>query len=78
MQGVTDIEELFLPVKLEFMQDFGSCLPSKAIELLTVDANDVAEIAIPAQNGAHDVMEFWELQVVRYRDEANDHRAHLA
>jgi hypothetical protein len=43
-----------------------------------MDANDVAEIAIPSQNGAYDLMKFWELQMVGYRDETDDHRAHLA
>ena len=78
MQSVTDIKDSFLPVKLEFMQDFGPCLPSKAVELLTVDADYVAQIAMPSENGTHDVMEFWELQVVGYGDKANDHGAHLS
>ena len=77
VQGVTDVEELFLPVKLEFMQGFGPCLPSKAVELLTVDADEVAQIAIPSENGAHDFMKFGELHVVGYLDEADDHGAHL-
>ena len=77
MQRVADREELFLAVKFEFAQGFGSCLPPEAVELLSVNAEDVAEIALPSENGAHEVMEFGKLQVVGYREEANDHRVHL-
>ncbi|MBV9033591.1 MAG: hypothetical protein JO182_03770 [Acidobacteriaceae bacterium] len=64
-------------MKFEFAQGFGSCLPPEAVELLSVNAEDVAEIALPSENGAHEVMEFGKLQVVGYREEANDHRVHL-
>src|SRR5206468_3100238 len=61
MQRVADIKELFLPVQFEFMQSFRSRLPAEAVELLTVDADDVAQIAVPAQNRAKDVVEIGEL-----------------
>ena len=61
MQRVADIEELFLPMQLEFVQSFGSRLSAKAVELLAVDADDVAQIAIPAENRAKDVVEIGEL-----------------
>ena len=63
MQRVADVEELFLPVQFEFMQGFRSRLPAKAVELLTVDADDVAQIAVPTKNGAEDIVEFRELQL---------------
>ncbi len=77
MQRVADVQELFLPAQFEFVQSFGSRLPSKAVELLTVDADNVAQIAVPAKNGAEDIVEFGQLQVVGDRDQADYHRAHL-
>ncbi len=61
MQRVADVEELFLPVQFEFVQGFRSRLPAEAVELLTVDADDVAQIAVPAKNRAEDVVECREL-----------------
>jgi hypothetical protein len=61
MQRVADVEELFLPMQFEFVQSFGSRLSAKAVELLAVDADDVAQVAIPAENGAKDVVEIGEL-----------------
>jgi len=36
---------------------FDHCWSAEAIELLAVDADDVAKIAVQAQNGAKDVVE---------------------
>jgi hypothetical protein len=33
--------------------------------LLAVDANEVTEIAVPAENGANDIMELWEIHMIR-------------
>jgi hypothetical protein len=52
--------------------------PAEAVELLTMDAKEVAGIAPPAQNGAEDIVEIWELDLIRDRDQADDHRPHLA
>ena len=46
------------------MQSSRSRLPAEAVELLTVDADDVAQISVPAQKGAEDVVELGELQLV--------------
>ena len=36
------------------------------------------QIAIPPKNGAKDIVEFRELHLIGDRDQADDHRAHLA
>jgi hypothetical protein len=54
MQGVAGVEKLFLSVQSEFVQGIGSRFPAKAVELLTVDTNEVAQIAVPPENGAKD------------------------
>lgn len=74
---VTDVEELLLPVQFEFVQRFRSRLPAEAVELLTVDANDVAQVTVPAKNCTEDVVELGELQLVGDPDQADHHRAHL-
>jgi hypothetical protein len=45
-------------VQFEFMQRFRSRLAAEAVEFLTMDADDVARIAVPAKNRAEDVVEF--------------------
>ena len=70
--------ELFLSVQLELVQRFRPHLPSKAVELLTVHTNDVAQIAVPPENRAEHVVKFVEGHLIGDRDQANDHRAHLA
>ena len=77
MEGVADVEKLLLTVQLQFVQGFGVRPAPKAVELLTVDANDKAQITPPAQNGAKDIVEIGELHLVRDRDQADDHGAHL-
>ena len=59
------------------MQGLRPCFPAEAVELLTMDANDVAEIAALTQNGEHDFVEFWEFHLIRDREEADHHGAHL-
>jgi hypothetical protein len=57
---------------------FRLCLSAEAVELLPVDANDKAQITLPAQNGAKNVVEIRELHLIVDRDQADHHRAHLA
>ncbi len=78
MQGVADVEELFLPVQLELVQCFGPRLPPEAVELLTVHMNDVAQITVPPEDNAEHVVEFAKRHVIGDRDQTDDHRAHLA
>jgi hypothetical protein len=40
-------------------------------------ANDVAQIAAPAENRAKNVVEIWKLRLIGDRDQADDHGAHL-
>jgi hypothetical protein len=61
-------------VQLQFVTGFGLCFPTEAVELLTMDANDVAQIAPSAQNGAEDIVE---LDLIGHRDQADDHRTYL-
>jgi hypothetical protein len=56
MEDVADVEKLLLTVQLQFVQGFGVRLAPKAVELLTMDANDKAQISPPAQNGAKDIV----------------------
>src|SRR5688572_11523129 len=77
MQRVADVQELFLPMQSEFVQSCGSHLSAEAVELLAVDADDVAQVAIPAENRAKDVVEIAELQPVGNRDQTDNHGAHL-
>jgi hypothetical protein len=53
MEGVADVEELFLPVQSELMQGAGSRLPTKAVELPGMDTENVAQIVAP-QDGDQD------------------------
>src|SRR5271166_1260509 len=78
MQGVADVEELFLPVQLKLVQCFRPRLPPEAINFLTVHTKDVAQIAVPPENRAEHVVKFVERHLIGDRDQADDHRAHLA
>jgi hypothetical protein len=49
----------------------------EALELLPVEANNVAQVAAPAENGAEGVTEFGELHVIGDRDQADDHRTYM-
>jgi hypothetical protein len=44
-------------MQFEFMQGFVSRLSAEAVELLAVDADDVAHIAVTAKDRAKDVVE---------------------
>ena len=65
-------------MQLELVQCFGPRLPPEAVELLTVHTNDIAQIAVPPEDSAEHVVEFEERHVIGDRDQADDHRAHLA
>ena len=68
VQGVADIKELFLPVRLELVQCFRPRVPAKTVELLPVDADNVAQIVILSKNGPEDVVELGQPQAVRNRN----------
>jgi hypothetical protein len=59
------------------VQNFQPCLPAKAVELLAMDPNDVADVAFPAENQSHYSVKFWEFRLIRHRQEADHHGAHL-
>jgi hypothetical protein len=77
MQGVADVEELFLPVQSELMQGAGSRLPTKAVELLGMDTENVAQIAAPSQDGAKHVVELRQTRLIGDRDLADHHGTHM-
>ena len=56
------VEKLFLRSQLKFPQSLGLGSAAKAVELLSVDAKDVAE-TVPTQNGAEDLIEAGEIKV---------------
>jgi len=77
VQRIADIEKLLLSVELQLVQGFRRRFPAKAIELLTVDTNDVTEITLPAENKPDHPVEFCEFHPIRHRQEADHHRAYL-
>jgi hypothetical protein len=63
---------------LPYHEGFPPRLSPEAVELLTVHTDDVAQIAVPPEDSAEHVVEFEERHVIGDRDQADDHRAHLA
>src|SRR5271166_1310493 len=63
---------------LKLVQCFRPCLPPEAINFLTVHTNDVAQIAIPPENRAEQVVKLVERHLIGDRDQADDQRARLA
>jgi hypothetical protein len=63
-------------MQLELVQCFRPHLTPEAVELL--HTNEVAQIAVPTENNAEHVVEFGERHAIGDRDQADDHRAHLA
>lgn len=57
-------EEPFLAVQPEPMPSYETSAAAKTVELLPVDVNDLAQIAIAAQNGAKDIVELEEIHGV--------------
>ena len=55
----------------EFVPGFGPRSPAEAVELLTVEANDVAQIAVPPENGTEDFVEFRELHLIGFYGRRN-------
>jgi len=78
MQGVAEVQELFLAMEFELLPSVRSGLPPEAVELLAVYADEVVQIAVPAQNGSEHVVEFGQWHSIGDRDQADDHRAHVA
>ena len=50
------MRELLLPVQLQFVQRFGSSFPPEAFEFLTVDVDEVTQIAVPPKDSSKDVV----------------------
>jgi len=65
-------------MEYELVQSVRSGLSTEAVELLGVYADDVVQIAVPAQNGSEHVVEFGQWHSIGDRDQADDHRAHVA
>jgi hypothetical protein len=52
-------------VQLKISKRLRACAAAEAVELLAVNANEVAEIAAPAQDGMESVMQPGEIRAVR-------------
>jgi hypothetical protein len=63
---------------MKLVQGLGARSPVEAVELLAVDTNDVAQVAVSAENGTKDVVEFRELHAISDRHQPDDHGVHLA
>jgi len=77
VERVADVEELFLPMQLEFVQGLRPVLPAEAVELLAVDPDDITQIAVPAEDSAKYIVELGELHVIGYGNQPDHHGAHL-
>jgi hypothetical protein len=75
---VANIQEFLLAMQLEILQRLRSRGAAEAVELLAVDAKDVIQVAAPAQDGAEDFVKFDQFQIIRDRDQADDHGAQVA
>ena len=62
----------------KLVQGFGSRIPAKAVELLAMDTDKVAQIVAPPQDGAKDIVELRQIQLIRDRNQADHHAAHMA
>ena len=54
-------------MQLKVSKRLRSCAAAEAVELLAVNANEVAEIAAPAQDGMENIMKPVEIRAVRNR-----------
>ena len=67
-----------LSVQLKMSKRLRSCAASEAVELLAVNANEVAEIAAPTQDGMENIMKPVEMRAVRNRYQRDNHRTNVA
>jgi hypothetical protein len=74
---IAPVAREILALVAEVVQCFRPRLPPKAVELLTVHTNDLAQITVAPEDNAEHIVEFGERHVIADRDQANDHRAHL-
>ena len=65
-------------MQLEISKRLGSSAAAEAVELLAVNANEIAEIAGPAQDGVENIMQAEEIRAVRNRYQSDNHRTNVA
>ncbi len=65
-------------MQLKISKRLRSSAAAEAVELLAVNANDVAEIAAPAQDGMENIMQPGEIRAVRNRYQPDNHRTNIA
>jgi hypothetical protein len=65
-------------VQLKISKRLQSCGAAEAVELLAVNANEVAEIAASAQDGMENIMQPGKIRAVRNRYQPDNHRTNVA
>src|SRR5450631_4680951 len=71
------IEKRLAETQLKLAQGSGTSGPSKAAELQALHMEDKADV-LPAENGAENLIQFVQREGVGHRDDADDHRTHVA
>jgi hypothetical protein len=66
-----------LSVKAKIAQPLGARSPAKAVELLALNLEYLADSAIPTQHGMESVIEVAQFQVIRHRHEPDHHWVNL-
>src|SRR5450755_2715122 len=77
IDGRGGVEKRFAGTQLELAQGSGTSGPSKAAELQALHMEDKADV-LPAENGAENLIQFVQREGVGHRDDADDHRTHVA
>src|ERR1039457_2338690 len=75
--GRGGVEKRFAGTQLKLAQGSGTSGPSKAAELQALHMEDKADV-LPAENGAENLIQFVQREGVGHRDDADDHRTHVA
>ena len=65
-------------MQLKISKRLRSCAAAEAVELLAVNANEVAEIAAPTQDGMENIMKPVEMRAVRNRYQPDNYRTNIA
>jgi hypothetical protein len=78
IQRAERVEKLLLAMKSNVAELLGPGLALKAVELLTVNLEGIANAGFPAEDGVKDVIEIAQVQGVRHAYEPDDHRVDIA
>ena len=70
-------QELLLAMEPKVTELLRPCATTEAVELLSVNPEDVARIAATTENGLENLMEIRGLQVLGDREQPDHHWAHV-